>query len=1313
MEIFTPCPAHESVAQVRLSEIETNLFRNYEESVEEDSKVTGKAEVKQNRLQSFLRIRPIPSYSSRETSHCLHIPPDEYTDGVTSPADSSIDCKLVAFPPSLSQTFKNTKGQQREIKKRVFEFNRIFDEQTDQQSVYDQGVRPLVDQFVYHNENALLFAYGTTCSGKTHTIRGSPDNPGVIPRAIVHVFESIRGCIHSVPAVKRAKFNDYVRLSAQEIERELNIRQLILNQTNNVETNQWIGSLRSISVPENETTGCLSNTDSNITSTTSNSIMIIDSMVLPNYDNEFIKPAQIPSISISPPPTVFRGTSGHVSSYPLSSLSHNSYVAWVSFVELYNESLIDLLQPDGIKSDRSVAPLKLVRDSNQNFFVSGLRHVFVESAEQAHIVMSYGYANLKKHMSSTGMNLNSSRSHAIFSITLIGLNAYDGVTVQSVSTLSLADLAGTERGKKTGNVGARMKEAGSILKSLFTLKSCISTLRNNQRAANTNIVPYTESALTKLFQPYLGGFGMTSMVIAINPAPEHYDETIGTLDFSAIASKVVVVKEEVRRQIRHNLSRRLTRIWLQSSKNWSSICKNQKKDVSVRGNGPRNVTYDTNTSAMSQLSHALSEYGNVTPEMNSSDLQVLDEDESMEDEQDEEYDEDEEYEEDDDEFERPTSTILRSETSSMYGSEVLDVDLIDDIEVLRELLVEMDEKLNECQQVHVESEMQLKMEHTRAIMEHDHRLHQEFEQKLEIELERQRQLLESKSELIINEYDERVEDYIEKIKKLKDKISVKERHFEEKKQSYRDFVKQVAWRAFDQQIEDTMMDILNRLDERLVLEEAYEQIQAKDALIEKLNQEHLVRSRLVEIDRSGDAVSLKMAPHDSSSKSLKKTMNFNLPLDSSAFTAEVVHTAEETLNSSEQEDNESNEIDSLACKSITLYATKVRPIVAKMKFNEPVRDPGLSTPIARNAWAFDYEDYEDSFEVPSFNSIQSFQLPTSFHQVSDNDYSATSNCGGQKSNSAISVEGIVVNPIAANLMEMTDVKRKQSMTYQTSAAVVSNVMQYSLNKMDDQESNTNGETTGLLQPKLNVITRNKECEARVETIDQETSPIVVRESMQRGKKMMDRSCNTDEIGASREMMQLKALLTIREQSYDDLMLKYKQCSNDLNVLRCEMAKSKKAMIAATNDDLADEQNSQPSITENKDDDLKANSLEPQSPSVLNRLKRNFNLTTEKKQRKRSRGSNLCHQYLQTIRKVIPEEQGNGVECVEASSEVINAKADVNDELGEMLMIAANDVDSKRDRRGQRKTLQSHLKSARKRLTYDQNNSFVLAVRNIS
>ncbi|XP_016892657.1 kinesin-like protein KIF20B isoform X3 [Cynoglossus semilaevis] len=217
---------------------------------------------------------------------------------------------------------------------------------------------------------------------------------------------------------------------------------------------------------------------------------------------------------------------------------HTKFSVWVSFCEIYNENIHDLLEPLPIGTPRRTI-LRLSQDVKGNAFVKDLRWVQVNNAEEAFRVMKLGKKN--QSFSSTRLNQVSSRSHSIFSIRILRIEDVATQRVHTVSEFCLCDLAGSERCAKTQNIGERLKEAGNINTSLLTLGKCINALRHNQQAKLLQHVPFRESKLTHYLQSFFCGRGKACMIVNINQCASMYDETLNVLKFSAVAQKVVVL----------------------------------------------------------------------------------------------------------------------------------------------------------------------------------------------------------------------------------------------------------------------------------------------------------------------------------------------------------------------------------------------------------------------------------------------------------------------------------------------------------------------------------------------------------------------------------------------------------------------------------------------------------------------------------------------------------------------------------------------------------------------------------------------------
>eukprot|EP00850_Spirogloea_muscicola_P000930 SM000003S11175 [mRNA] locus=s3:1472483:1482935:+ [translate_table: standard] len=292
-----------------------------------------------------------------------------------------------------------------------FSFDSVFEHDVKTLDIYKKDTKDIITSTVY-GFNGTVFAYGQTSSGKTYTMRGTPEEPGIIPLAVHDVFSHIQ---------------------------EATTREFLLR---------------------------------------------------------------------------------------------------VSYMEIYNEEINDLLAPENRK-------LQIHESLERGTFVAGLREEIVVTPEQVLEILESGEAH--RHIGETNMNVYSSRSHSIFRMVIESrdksMDDVDNtqkdrrVDAVRVSTLNLVDLAGSERIAKTGAEGARLKEGTHINKSLMTLGTVINKLSEGTER-NGGHVPYRDSKLTRILQSALGGNAKTAIICNITPAAIHVDETRGTLLFASRAKTI-------------------------------------------------------------------------------------------------------------------------------------------------------------------------------------------------------------------------------------------------------------------------------------------------------------------------------------------------------------------------------------------------------------------------------------------------------------------------------------------------------------------------------------------------------------------------------------------------------------------------------------------------------------------------------------------------------------------------------------------------------------------------------------------------------
>ncbi|XP_055358431.1 kinesin-like protein KIF20B isoform X2 [Betta splendens] len=365
-----------------------------------------------------------------------------------------------------------------------FQFSKVYSPETTQGELFEGTVKHFVRD-VLEGGNSLVFTYGVTNAGKTYTFLGPDGEAGILPRSLDVIFNSIDEQIFAGIEIKPQRCREFTRLTREQQVEEATFKRNLFRQLK--ESERCNSSLM------------------NSTNKTflEGSVMTAEDRISLEID------------------------------------THTKFSIWVSFCEIYNENIHDLLDVLPTGALRRTA-LRLSQDVKGNAFVKDLHWVQVNSAEEAYKVMKLGKKN--QSFSSTRLNQLSSRSHSIFSIRILRIEDKGTPRVHTVSELCLCDLAGSERCAKTLNKGERLKEAGNINTSLLILGKCINALRHNQQQAKLiQHVPFRESKLTHYLQGFFCGRGKACMIVNINQCASMYDETTNVLKFSAVAQKVVVL----------------------------------------------------------------------------------------------------------------------------------------------------------------------------------------------------------------------------------------------------------------------------------------------------------------------------------------------------------------------------------------------------------------------------------------------------------------------------------------------------------------------------------------------------------------------------------------------------------------------------------------------------------------------------------------------------------------------------------------------------------------------------------------------------
>ncbi|XP_008214272.1 kinesin-like protein KIF20A [Nasonia vitripennis] len=467
-----------------------NLLEEEDESVvdadEKTSSLSSSAAIDQT-IKVFLRMKPFP--------HKMKIT-KEQSEAYSILNPTTLQTKM----PSLEHNTSCLKKiKTNDMVCREFIFTQTFGPDTTQLQLFDQAVKPQMVDFLA-GKNSVVMSYGTTNSGKTYTLQGTPESPGLIPRGIEFVFSNITP--RAMPSYKPVNQCDVIHLNHHDRvqETELKLKLLTFNPADKI---MYVNTYKQMQ-----------------------RLLHAESPIRPSHNY------------------------------------NAQYSVWVSFAEIYNETIYDLLWTDCQKKRPA---LKLASDGKGRAFIKGLKNVCVNTGAEAYQVLMAGQYNLK--VAATALNSRSSRSHCIFTIKLLKYRTENDPYSVEVSTFAFCDLAGSERLKKTLNVGERLKEAQNINTSLLVLGRCLKTIYESQCSANKKIEsigPFRESKLTRLFQRALSGKEQISMIVNVNPVPNLYVETQNVLNFSAIAKKIVIEPiETIKRRRSHS---RFSRLCTQSMK---------------------------------------------------------------------------------------------------------------------------------------------------------------------------------------------------------------------------------------------------------------------------------------------------------------------------------------------------------------------------------------------------------------------------------------------------------------------------------------------------------------------------------------------------------------------------------------------------------------------------------------------------------------------------------------------------------------------------------------------------------------------------
>ena len=207
----------------------------------------------------------------------------------------------------------------------------------------------------------------------------------------------------------------------------------------------------------------------------------------------------------------------------------DEFIIKVSYIEIYNENVIDLLN-----NETNSGSLMIIEDPNKGVYCPNVKEFVINNSLELKKIICQG--NKRRTMAPTNQNKFSSRSHAILQISLERktFNEKNNNFDIYFSKFLMVDLAGSERGGL--EKGKRREEGANINKSLFTLGSCINILSDKNKSGK--FIPYRDSKLTRLLKDSLGGNILTVMLVCVSPSNESYEESISSLNYAARAKKI-------------------------------------------------------------------------------------------------------------------------------------------------------------------------------------------------------------------------------------------------------------------------------------------------------------------------------------------------------------------------------------------------------------------------------------------------------------------------------------------------------------------------------------------------------------------------------------------------------------------------------------------------------------------------------------------------------------------------------------------------------------------------------------------------------
>ncbi|KAG0349294.1 hypothetical protein BG004_008032 [Podila humilis] len=406
-------------------------------------------------------------------------------------------------------------------KSSAYKFSKVFGPLTNQKRLFEEVCLPMLPGVLLRdNFNGLIFEYGTSNSGNSHSVLGAGHcfNGSILPQALAVLFKSI-----SQYSQDSGEAAHYRPVGYRDIER--------IDPAGLVHHNGVI-----IDKEHKAQLGVIEALDASLGKIAKN--LKISSGRLHETSlpfEKFVEDAQVIELP-----------------------QGMDYTVWLSCSEIYADKIYDLLaapsEPLDCARTKPTTPkrpaLFLKNDLSTGYkYVHGLNEIKVKTMDEAFLVLRAGLKQRQVFL--TLQNKTSSRSHCVVTIKVLKTPQFGSSAAEdaakgktSLSRISIVDLAGSERARNTNSTGQRLKEAGDINNSIMVLGHCMETLRMNQlQRTKSAPVPYHLSKLTQLFQSNFEDRSENSQVtilVNVNPAGATFDETTQILRFSSTAKDVTL-----------------------------------------------------------------------------------------------------------------------------------------------------------------------------------------------------------------------------------------------------------------------------------------------------------------------------------------------------------------------------------------------------------------------------------------------------------------------------------------------------------------------------------------------------------------------------------------------------------------------------------------------------------------------------------------------------------------------------------------------------------------------------------------------------